>query len=446
MRLVIAGALSGDVSAVIHGTIDPFADALRRQLASAAPHCAVQLLVFAPVIMPVPLGTIENVSTTYRSSEPAIVISRNINYGSWMSADPRQRVQLYAAALSDGLGDVSPEVLSAADLNALRAAIGRAAFDAEGLGGQSTKADRRRQVTEESNSVSALSAALASRRANVDGLDLFYLEAGPKEAPTVVLLHGYPSSSRMYAPLIPLLADRYHLIAPDYPGFGQSEAPPPSRYCYTFDHLAETMGALLEHLNVDRYVLFMQDYGGPVGLRMAVAQPQSLQALIVQNANTYQEGLGPKWAGIARYWADPAAHPEQLDAFTSLEGAKQRHLGNTPHPERYNPDTWREEFALLSRPGQREIQAALLYDYRANIAAYPAWQAWLREYRPATLVLWGRYDPSFIVPGALAYARDLPDAEIHILDAGHFALDEQADQVAQLTRDFLARRIRRSGS
>lgn len=283
--------------------------------------------------------------------------------------------------------------------------------------------------------------SITSRHATVAGVDLFYLEAGPKEVPTVVLLHGYPSSSRMYAPVIPLLADRYHLIAPDYPGFGQSEAPPPSRYRYTFDHLAETMGAPLEQLNVDRYVLFMQDYGGPLGMRMALAHPQRVQALIVQNANAYEEGLGLKWAGIARYWADPTAHSEQVDAFMSLEGAKQRHLGNSPHPERYNPDTWTDEFALLSRPGQREIQAALLYDYRTNVAAYPAWQAWLRQHKPPTLVLWGRYDPSFIVPGALAYARDVPDAEIHILDAGHFALDEQADKVAQFTRDFLARRI-----
>jgi len=243
----------------------------------------------------------------------------------------------------------------------------------------------------------------------------------------------------MYDPLIPLLAGRYHLIAPDYPGFGQSEAPAPSRYRYTFDHLAETMEALLEQLQVERYVLFMQDYGGPVGMRMALDQPQRIQALVVQNANSYAEGLGPKWAGIAKYWDDPAAHPEQVAAFISLEAAKQRHLGNSPNPERYNPETWTEEFALLSRPGQREIQAALLYDYRTNVAAYPTWQAWLRQNRPPTLVLWGRYDPSFIVPGALAYSRDVPDVEIHLLDAGHFALDEQPDQVAQLTSSFLGR-------
>lgn len=295
--------------------------------------------------------------------------------------------------------------------------------------------------TADSNSAADSADATTYNTVGVNGVNIFYREAGPKDAPTVILLHGYPSSSRMYAPLIPPLAHRYHLIAPDYPGFGQSEAPSPSRYPYTFDHLAQTMDALFQQLNVDRYVLFMQDYGGPVGMRMALRNPQRVQALIIQNANAYEEGLGPKWAGIAKYWADPAAHPEQVEAFTSLEGAKQRHLGNSPHPERYNADTWADEFAFLSRPGQREIQAALLYDYRTNVAAYPAWQAWLRLHMPPTLVMWGRYDPSFIVPGALAYARDVPDAEIRILDAGHFALDEQTDEVVQLTRDFLARHI-----
>ena len=275
--------------------------------------------------------------------------------------------------------------------------------------------------------------------AEVEGVRIFYRQAGPEDAPAVVLLHGYPSSSRMYDSLIPLLADRFHLIAPDYPGFGQSEALPPSRYRYTFDHLAETTNRLLEQLGIDRYVLFMQDYGGPVGFRIALAHPERVQAIIVQNANAYEEGLGPKWAAIAKYWTDRMGHPEQLDAFVSLEGARQRHLGNTPNPERYNPDTWTDEYAILSRPSEREIQGELLYDYQSNVASYPRWQAWLRQHRPPTLVLWGRYDPSFIVPGALAYQRDVPTAELHILDAGHFALDEQTDTVAQLTRDFLLR-------
>ncbi len=274
-------------------------------------------------------------------------------------------------------------------------------------------------------------------RTIVDGIGIFYREAGPPGAPTVVLLHGFPSSSRQYNALIPLLADRYHVIAPDYTGFGQSDAPTPSQYSYTFDHLAVTVSHLLEQLRIARYTLFMQDYGGPVGFRMAVAHPDRVQALIVQNANAYKEGLGVKWAAIAQFWADPSAHGEIVDAFISLEAAKQRHLGNSPNVDRYDPDSWQDEFAILSRPGEREIQAALLYDYRTNVASYPVWQRWLRDHKPPLLVMWGRYDPSFIVPGAEAFRRDVPNAQIHILDAGHFALDEQTDQVARLTRAFL---------
>jgi pimeloyl-ACP methyl ester carboxylesterase len=285
----------------------------------------------------------------------------------------------------------------------------------------------------------SISATTTYHRAQVDGLGVFYREAGPKDAPTIVLLHGYPSSSRMFDTLIPLLASRYHLIAPDYPGFGQSDAPEPSQYAYTFDHLAETTNALLELLGIDRYVLYLQDYGGPVGFRIMASHPERVRALVVQNANAYTEGLGAKWAGIARYWADPEAHPDQVDAFTALEGTRQRHIANSPNPERYNPDTWLDEFAFLSRPGARAIQAALLYDYRTNVASYPAWQAWLRAHQPPTLVVWGRYDPSFIAPGAEAYQRDLPRAEIHLLDAGHFALDEKVDEIARLMIDFLER-------
>jgi pimeloyl-ACP methyl ester carboxylesterase len=283
------------------------------------------------------------------------------------------------------------------------------------------------------------SATTTYHRAQVAGLSIFYREAGPKEAPTIVLLHGYPSSSRMFDTLIPLLASRYHLIAPDYPGFGQSEAPPPSQYAYTFDHLAETMNALLEQLKIDRYVLYLQDYGGPVGFRIMAAYPERVRALVIQNANAYKEGLGPKWTGIGQYWADREAHPEQVDAFTSLEGTRQRHIANSPNPERYNPDTWIDEYAILSRTGEREIQADLLYDYRTNVASYPAWQSWLRDNRPPALIVWGRYDPSFIVPGAEAYTRDLPHAELHLLDAGHFALDEKVDEIARLMIDFLER-------
>ena len=279
------------------------------------------------------------------------------------------------------------------------------------------------------------------RRVTIDGVGVFYREAGPREAPTIVLLHGYPSSSREFDPLIPLLATRFHLVAPDFPGFGHSDAPPPAAYAYTFDHIAQTMDALLKRQKIETCSFFLHDYGGPIGFRMMLAKPQRVRALIVQNANVYTEGLGAKWTGIARYWADPAAHPDVVDTFMSLAAAEQRHTGGTSHPERYNPDTWTDEFAHLSRPGQREIQADLLYDYRTNVASYPAWQAWLRAHKPRTLVVWGRNDPSFIAAGGDAFRRDLPDAEIHQLDAGHFALDEQNDEIARLVLAFMARYV-----
>jgi pimeloyl-ACP methyl ester carboxylesterase len=276
-------------------------------------------------------------------------------------------------------------------------------------------------------------------RADLDGVGVFYREAGRKDAPTIVLLHGFPSSSREFDPLIPLLATRYHLIAPDFPGFGHSDAPPPASYTYTFDHLAQTTNGLLEQLGIDRYSLYLHDYGGPVGFRIMLAHPERLQALIVQNANAYEQGLGAKWAGIAQYWRDREAHPEVVDAFMSFAATEQRHTGGTSHPLRYNPDSWTDEYAHLSKPGQREIQADLLYDYRTNVASYPAWQAWLREHKPPTLVAWGANDPSFIAAGGEAYRRDLPDAEIHLLDAGHFALDEKNDEIARLILAFMAK-------
>ena len=279
-------------------------------------------------------------------------------------------------------------------------------------------------------------------RRQVDGVSIFYREAGSKDAPTIVLLHGFPSSSREFDTLIPLLATRYHLIAPDFPGFGQSEAPPPSAYRYTFAHLAETTGQLLDALRINKFSLYIHDYGAPVGLRMIVAHPDRLQNLIVQNGNVYEAGLGAKWAKIAQYWADPKAHPEVVDAFLSWDATEQRHTAGTSHPERYNPDTWTDEFAHLSRPGQREIQAALLYDYRTNVACYPVWQAWLRQHKPPTLVAWGANDPSFIAAGATAFRQDVPNAEIHLLDAGHFALDEKADEIASLIMKFMAKHVR----
>lgn len=289
----------------------------------------------------------------------------------------------------------------------------------------------------------ATHATTTYRYANVDGVRVFYREAGPKDAPTLVLLHGFPSSSRQFDSLIPLLATRYHLVAPDYPGFGQSDSPDPSKYPYTFDNLAKTTNGLLEQLGLKHYALYLHDYGGPVGFRIMLAHPERVDALIVSNANAYQEGLGKKWALIAGYWKDPKAHPDVFESFVSRDAAEKRHTLGTSHPERYNPDTWADEFAHLSQPGQRTIQSSLLFDYRNNVAAYPEWQAWLRKHKPPTLVVWGNNDPSFIGAGGEAYKRDVPDAEVHLLDAGHFPWDEQVDAIASLVLAFLDRRPRR---
>ena len=274
----------------------------------------------------------------------------------------------------------------------------------------------------------------------IRGLDIFYREAGPASAPTVLLLHGFPSSSRMWEPLLPLLADKYHLIAPDYPGFGHSSAPTPSAFEYTFDNLARVMDELTTKLGITSYVLFMQDYGGPVGFRMALTRPERVRALIIQNAVSHEEGLSPLWEARRKYWADPAHELANLKAnFTSFEATRQRHIGSSPRPDRYDPDTWTDEYAFLTRPGKADIQTTLFLDYRTNVASYPHWQNWLREVQPPTLVVWGKYDPSFTVAGAMAYAGDVPKAEIHILEAGHFALDEAADRIPSLVRDFLER-------
>jgi pimeloyl-ACP methyl ester carboxylesterase len=288
------------------------------------------------------------------------------------------------------------------------------------------------------------SASTTYHRVAIDGIGIFYREAGPKNAPAIVLLHGFPSSSREFDTLIPLLATRYHVIAPDFPGFGQSDAPTPSAYAYTFDHLANTMDAFLDQLDIKTYSFYLHDYGGPVGFRIMLAHSERVQSLIIQNANVYKEGLGTKWATIAKYWSDPKAHPEVFEAFVSRTATEQRHTLGTSHPERYNPDTWTDEYAHLSKPGQHAIQSALLYDYRTNVASYPEWQAWLRAHKPPTLVVWGRNDPSFIAPGAEAFKRDLPDAEIHLLDAGHFALDERNDDIARLILQFLAKHVDRA--
>ena len=244
----------------------------------------------------------------------------------------------------------------------------------------------------------------AYRNADIDGLKVFYRDACPPGAPAILLLHGFPSSSRMWQPLLDRLAGPFRLVAPDYPGFGHSDAPSQTQFAYTFDHLAAVIGRLTEVLGLRRYTLVVQDYGGPVGFRLAIAHPGRVDALIVQNAVAHEDGLGPLWQTRREFWADRKAHEAALrENFFSFAATRQRHIGTSPNAENYDPDLWTDEFAFLSRPGQQDIQTELFYDYRTNVASYPAWQDWLRQHQPPLLVLWGRYDPSFQVEEAEAY-------------------------------------------
>ena len=277
------------------------------------------------------------------------------------------------------------------------------------------------------------------RATEVDGISIFYREAGPKDAPALLLLHGLPSSSRMFQPLFARLSDRYHLIAPDYPGFGHSDWPDPKQFPYTFDHCAEIIGHFTETLKLLRYTLYMQDYGGPVGFRMALVHPEQIEALIVQNAVAHNEGLGPSWNVRRAFWADRAPNESALRAnLFSFATTRARHLGTDPNIERYDPDLWTDEFAFLTQPGQADIQTELFYDYRTNVDSYPKWQAWMRETQPRLLVVWGKYDPSFDIGEPERYRKDVPNAQVHVIDAGHFALDTAADDIATLVQEFIS--------
>jgi pimeloyl-ACP methyl ester carboxylesterase len=279
---------------------------------------------------------------------------------------------------------------------------------------------------------------VAFRTVQIDGLSIFYREAGTKNEQTLLLLHGLPSSSRMFEPLFARLSDRYHLIAPDYPGFGHSDWPDPKKFAYTFDHLAEVMNHFTEAMRIPRYTLYMQDYGGPVGFRMALAHPERVEALIVQDAVAHNEGLGANWKTRRAFWADRAPNESALRTnLLSLEAARARHAASDPDVERHDPDLWTDEFYFLNQPGQGDIQSDLFYDYRTNVESYPKWQAWMREKQPRLLVIWGKYESSFDPSEPESYRKDVPNAEVHIVDGGHFALDTAADEIAGLVKGFM---------
>jgi pimeloyl-ACP methyl ester carboxylesterase len=293
-------------------------------------------------------------------------------------------------------------------------------------------------------SLHAAAPVVSYRTVKVEGLDIFYREAGPVDAPVVLLLHGFPTSSHMFRNLIPQLATRYRVIAPDYPGYGQSPAPTVEQFAYNFEHLTDIVDGVTRELKLDRYSLYVQDYGAPVGFRLAVRHPEKIQAIVTQNGNAYEEGLTPSFWGPLRdvYWVNPTPeNAKPLADFLKLESTKFQYLTGARNPERVSPDAWVVPQAGLDRPGNQAIQLALFLDYRTNPPLYDSWHAYFREHQPPTLVVWGTNDPIFGPDGATAFLRDLKHAELHLLDTGHFALEEEADLIGDLMLRFLDRTV-----
>ena len=272
-------------------------------------------------------------------------------------------------------------------------------------------------------------------------VEVFYREAGPRDAPVILLLHGFPTAGHMFRDLIPRLTDRYRVIAPDLPGFGQTKTPPRSRFEHSFDGMAEVVGRFVDALGLTHFALYIFDYGAPTGLRLAMRRPQQITAIVTQNGNAYVEGLSPAWEPWQAYWRDPTPeHREACRASLSDEAIRFQYQHGAP-AERVSPDGSTLDMHYMRRPEAAEIQLDLILSYRTNVALYPEFQAYFREHRPPLLAVWGRNDPFFIPPGAEAFRRDIPEAEIHLMDAGHFALETHHEEIAALMRDFLGRRL-----
>ncbi|MGW5454114.1 alpha/beta fold hydrolase [Nocardia sp. NPDC003979] len=278
----------------------------------------------------------------------------------------------------------------------------------------------------------------------IQGQSIFYREAGDPSAPTVVLLHGFPTSSAMFRNLIPVLAADYHVIAPDHLGFGQSGMPKADEFDYTFDNLTALTLELLDTLGIDRFALYIQDYGAPIGLRIAARNPQRVSALITQSGNAYLEGFTPFWEPLFAHANDRAAHEPEVRKLLEADATEWQYTHGVPADRLslVSPDTWTLDQAYLDRPGNKEIQLDLFADYKNNLDGYPEFQKYFAEHRPPTLIAWGEHDEIFGADGARAYLRDLPDAELHLLDAGHFALETHGPEIAALIHDFLGRVLR----
>jgi pimeloyl-ACP methyl ester carboxylesterase len=286
---------------------------------------------------------------------------------------------------------------------------------------------------------------VAYRTVKIDDLDIFYREAGPKDGNSVLLLHGFPTSSHMFRNLIPALADKFHLVAPDYPGFGNSSMPTVDEFEYTFDNLAEVIGKFTSKVGLKKYALYVQDYGAPVGYRLAVMHPDRVQALVVQNGNAYDEGIDNGfWTPLKAYWKEKTeAREKPLRGFFTREATIAQYTDGVRDREAISPDNWNMDQPLLDRLGNAEIQLALFYSYGSNPPHYRQWQSFFRDYQPPTLVVWGKNDPIFPAAGAEPYKRDLKNIEFHLLDTGHFALEEDGDKIAYLMRNFLSRKVKK---
>jgi pimeloyl-ACP methyl ester carboxylesterase len=281
------------------------------------------------------------------------------------------------------------------------------------------------------------------RTQQVNGLNIFYREAGSAQNPTIVLLHGFPSSSHMFRDLIPKLAGRYHVIAADMPGYGYSDMPSVDKFTYTFDSIASVMDEFLDAVNVEKYSIYIQDYGAPIGFKLLLKHPDRIQAIISQSGNAYEEGLGDFWAQfIIPYWKAKTPENEQkVRGLLTLETTKFQYSKGFPHPEWVSPDSYTFDQMTLDRPGNQEIQLALAYDYQNNVKQYPQWHEALRQTKVPVLCVWGKNDPIFIAPGAEAYKKDSPGAEIHFVDSGHFALEDQSTAIANYILAFLPKHI-----
>jgi pimeloyl-ACP methyl ester carboxylesterase len=276
-------------------------------------------------------------------------------------------------------------------------------------------------------------------RVEADGVSVFYREAGAVEAPVVLLLHGFPASSFQYRELIPRLADQYRVIAPDLPGFGFTEVPAERKYKYTFDALARTIEAFTNALQLKRYALYVFDYGAPTGFRLAMAHPDRITAIVSQNGNAYEEGLGDSWAPIRKYWAEPTAENREVirKNILTLEGTRWQYTHGVSDPKSVPPESYTLDTALFERPGNKEIQLDLFLDYATNLKLYPKFQEYFRKSKPPLLAIWGKNDPFFIPPGADAYRKDIPNAQIQFLDTGHFALETHVEEIAAAMKQFL---------